>query len=72
MKSSILLRISLLIIALTLLGSCAPSHQPVRRSSVPDHCSFQPHKKTPNAKAKKPESPPARTTPIGGNYSIRH
>ena len=72
MKLITALRISLLVIILGFsLASCASSQRPVARTSVPEHCAFQPHRKTTNKKAKRTESPPARTTPIGGNFRVR-
>ncbi|MDR1951233.1 MAG: hypothetical protein LBP96_03275 [Bacteroidales bacterium] len=70
MKLATVLKVSLLLIVLGLLASCASSNQPAYRSSVPDHCQFQPHKKV--SSKKKVDAPPSRVTPIGGNYSVRH
>jgi outer membrane biogenesis lipoprotein LolB len=68
MKSATALKISLLIIVLALLTSCASSQS---YSAASDPCSFQNQKKIDNRKGKRVEAPPSKTTPIGGNYRIR-
>jgi hypothetical protein len=74
MKLSTALKISLMLIILGLLASCASSNQPVYRSSVPTHCTFENRSKQSNPKKirRTPEAPPSKTTPIGGNFSVRH
>jgi len=72
MKLIIALRISLLLIALSFLASCASKkNQPVFRSSVPEHCNFQNQKRQDSRKLRKAEAPPSRVTPIGGNFRVR-
>ncbi|MCL2027288.1 MAG: hypothetical protein FWG79_02255 [Bacteroidales bacterium] len=75
MKLAIVLKMSLLIISLVFLASCASSSAPVAyRSSVPPHCAFanQHNRSNPKKVTRAPERAPSRTTPIGGNYSVRN
>ncbi|MCL2682666.1 MAG: hypothetical protein FWE63_04160 [Bacteroidales bacterium] len=74
MKRSTILKISLLVIVSGLfLVSCAPAARPATRSSIQDHCRFenQQNRSNPRKVTRKPEAPPYRTTPIGGNYRVR-
>jgi hypothetical protein len=73
MKSAIALKVSLLIIVLGLLTSCGSPQKTTHshRSSVPEHCGFQEHKKVNKKKSKKAQKPPSKVTPIGGNYKVR-
>ena len=71
MKLANILKISLLLLCLGFLASCA-SPQPAYKGSVPEHCQFQPHRKVDNKKARRVEAPPSRVTPIGGNFSVRN
>ncbi len=69
MKTAIILRISVLLLILGLLASCASSQPTSYRTSVPAHCGFQEYKKP--KQQKRTQAPPSKTTPIGGNYKVR-
>ncbi|MDR0438281.1 MAG: hypothetical protein LBH22_08295 [Bacteroidales bacterium] len=70
---SILKTALLIVISALFFASCAPARSTSTRSSVPDHCRFenQHNRSNPKKVTRKPEAPPYRTTPIGGNYRVR-